>query len=546
MKKIIYVLISILILASLLLPGCDLIFPTIPPPPTTFPTTFPSPTTSPRPASGELNLYNIDPYTLDPAVAGEATSHQYIVQIYSGLVRLDDTLKVTPDIAESWQLSNGNKTYTFKLKKGVRFQNGREVKAADFKYSWERAANPDTGSTTAKTYLGDIVGVNEMLAGTAAEISGVKVIDDYTLEVTIDVPKSYFLGKVSYPTFYVVDRANVESGANWWRKPNGTGPFKLAQWNQQQLVRLERNDYYYGEQAKIKAVNFLLYAGVPMNLYEEGQIDVTGVSTSNLDAVTDKAGEFYDQLQISQELSFYYFGFNHTKPPFDDVNIRRAFAMAIDKDKVVSLVFRDMVQKADGVIPPAMPGFNKNLIGLDFDVAKAKELIKASKYGDVSKLPLITITTSGEGGYISSYMSAIIDQWRQNLGVEVQVRQMEPERFSYFIKQEKDEMFDFGWIADYPHPQDFVDILFGSGGENNIGEFSNKEADALIDQANAETDAEKSFVLYQQAEQMLVDDAACIPIMFGENYLLVKPYVKGYKVNPLGYARLNAVIVESH
>ncbi len=541
MKRITYILLSALILAGLLLAGCELIFET-----TTPPSTISSPTSPPLPASGVLNLANIDPITLDPGVAGESTSHQYIVQIYSGLVRLDDSLKPVPDIAESWQLSNGNKTYTFKLRRGVRFQDGREVKAADFKYSWERAAKPATGSKTASTYLGDIVGVSDVLAGKAANISGVKVIDDYTLEVTIDAPKSYFLGKMSYPTFYVVDRANVESGGNWWRKPNGTGPFKLKQWDQNKLVVLERNDYYYGEPAKIKAVNYLLYAGVPMNLYETGEIDVTGVGTSYIDSVTDPAGDYYQQLVISPELSFYYFGFNHTKPPFDDVNIRRAFSMAVDKDKVVSLVFRDMVQRADGILPPAIPGFNKSLAGLGFDVNKAKELIRTSKYGDVSRLPPITITTGGEGGLISSYMTAIIEEWRRNLGVEVEVRQLEPERFTYFVKQEKDEMFDFGWIADYPHPQDFLDVLFGSGGENNIGEYSNAEVDALMEQANTEPDTDKSFALYQQAEQKLVDDAACIPLLFGENYLLVKPYVKGYKVNPLGYARLNSVTVEPH
>lgn len=162
-----------------------------------------------------LNLFGIDPLTLDPAVSGEMTSHQYIVQLFSGLVRLDDNLEPVPDIAQRWQVSDDGRTYTFYLRNDVRFHCGREVKAEDFKYSWERACDPDTCSLTAATYPGDIVGVREVLVGKTTEISGVRVIDDYTLEVTIDAPKSYFLSKLTYPTAFVVDRANVESGGGW-------------------------------------------------------------------------------------------------------------------------------------------------------------------------------------------------------------------------------------------------------------------------------------------------------------------------------------------
>jgi len=527
MKKTLYILLSALLLCSLLITGCK--------PSLEAPTILPE---------GELNLYGIDPYTLDPAVSGEMTSHEYIMQLFGGLVRLGDNLEPAPDIAQRWEVSDDGRTYTFYLRKDVRFHDGREVKAGDFKYSWERACDPDTRSQTAATYLGDIVGVGDVLSGRSEEIGGVRVIDDYTLQVTIDAPKSFFLSKLTYPTAFVVDRADVESGREWWRKPNGTGPFKLSQWDKNNLLVLERNELYYGELAKVSLVVFQLWGGVPMNMYETGEIDVTDVSLSYIDKVTDKSGPFYQELAIVPELSFFYIGFNHSKPPFDDVNIRRAFSQAIDKDKLVSLVFRDMVQRADGILPPGMPGFNENLPGLNYDVNKAKELIKASKYGDVSNLPPITITTAGWGGAISQDLEAIIHQWRQNLGVEVEVRQLEPERFFYYLKQEKDEMFDIGWVADYPHPQDFLDILFHTGVENNYGEYSNPEVDALLERAGVEVNSERSLALYQQAEQKMVEDAACLPLWFGENYILVKPYVQGYALNPLGFAILNKVSIE--
>lgn len=530
MKKILYTLVSVVLLGSILLAGCQ------------------APQKAPAPA-GEgtvLNLYNIDPLTLDPAVSGEVTSHQYITQLFGGLVRLDDNLEPAPDIAREWEVSDDGRTYTFSLRRDVRFHDGREVKAEDFKYSWERASAPATGSMTAATYLGDIVGVAEVLAGGTKEISGVRVVDDYTLQVTIDAPKSYFLAKLTYPTAYVVDRANVESGANWWHNPNGTGPFKLKQWDENSLFVLERNELYYGDLARVNSIVFHLLAGVPMNLYETGEIDVTGVGLGYIDKVTDKAGAFYRELEVVPELSFFYIGFNATRPPFDDADIRRAFSMAVDKDKLASLVFRDMVQRADGILPPGMPGFNEELKGLKYDVKRAKELIAASKYGDVSNLPPITITTSGWGGLISSELEAIIEEWRRNLGVEVKVRQLEPLRFLYNLREEKDEMFMIGWVADYPHPQNFLEILFYSGVDNNYGEYSNPEVDALLKRAGVELESEVSLGLYQQAEQKLVEDAAALPLWFGKNYILVKPYVNGYDLNPMGLAMFNKVSVEPH
>ena len=437
-----------------------------------------------------LTLYGVDPPTLDPAVSGDTTSHEYIIQIYSGLLRLGDDLEPVADIAREWQISEDGKTYTFSLRDDVRFHDGREVKAGDFKYSWERACHPATGSLTASTYLGDIVGVSEVLAGKAEEISGVKVIDDHTLEVTIDAPKSYFLAKLTYPTSFVVDRNNVSSGGEWWRRPNGTGPFKLKQWQNNTLLILGRNELYYGKQAQVNLVVFQLYSGVPMHMYEKSEIDVTGVSMYYIDKVTDERGPFYQDLMVTPELSFFYIGFNTNKPPFDDALIRRAFTHAVDKEKLASLVFRDMVEPASGILPPGIPGYNDSLEGLEYDIELARELIARSQYGDVANLPPITITTSGEGGGISSDLEAIIYQWQQNLGVEVEVRQLESKRFLYHINEEADEMFFYGWIADYPHPQDFLDVLFHTGAANNNGGYSNPEVDALLDMANIEMDDE--------------------------------------------------------
>jgi oligopeptide transport system substrate-binding protein len=531
MKKSLYIILSLILAFSLLITSCR-----------SAPEVTPSTVTQ----GGVLNLYGIDPLTLDPGISGDATSHQYVLLLFSGLVRLNNNLEPVPDIAQQWQISDDGRTYTFHLRQDVRFHDGREVKAQDFEYSWQRACDPDTGSLTVASYLGDIVGVEQVIAGESKGISGVTVIDDYTLRVTINAPKSYFLSKLTYPTAFVLDKANIETGENWWHNPNGTGPFKLEEWEENTLLILKKNELYYGKTANINSVVFQLWGGVPMNMYETGKIDITSVYLHYIDKAADKAGSFYRELSVIPELSFFYIGFNTTKPPFNDVNIRRAFSQAVDKVKLASLVFKDMVQPADGILPPGIPGFNKDLIGLNYDPNRSKELIAASKYGDSSRLPPITITTSGEGGLISPELEAIVYEWRQNLGVEVKVRQLEPQRFIYHLMQEKDGMFYFGWIADYPHPQNFLEVLFRSGADNNAGEYSNPEIDALLEMANLELDSNLSLGIYQLAEQKLVDDVACLPLWFGKNYILVKTYVKDYNLNPLGLAMLNDVSIEPH
>ena len=493
---------------------------------------------------GVLNLWDTGPLTLDPAISADMSSHTYVTQIFSGLVRLDGELNMVPDIAESWEKSADGKTYTFHLRQGVKFHDGREVRAADFKYSWERACDPDTGSGTAVTYLGDIVGAKDMLAGEVGGISGVVAIGEYTLEVTIDAPKAYFLNKLAYPTAFVVDRDNVESGQSWWQDPNGTGPFKLKEWRPGQQLILERNQIYYGELAKSEQIVFRFLAFSPMALYETEWIDIAPVSVNYIDQVSDETNPLHQELAVAPELSLYYIGFNTARPPFDDVNIRRAFCLAVNKEHIAKVILRDMINEADGILPPGMPGYDETLEGLAYSVEQAKELIAASKYGDVSNLPPITLTVDGYGNSIPAYLGAIIQQWQENLGVEVSVRQLETENFLYDLKQEKDEMFMLGWVADYPDPHNFLDILFYTGSENNIFEYSNPTLDALLDQAAIEQNGAVRLAKYQQAEQMVVDDAPCLPLFHGTNYVVVRWYVKGYELGPLGIPDLSKVYID--
>jgi len=335
----------------------------------------------------------------------------------------------------------------------------------------------------------------------------------------------------------------VESGGDWWREPDGTGPFKLKEWKAGQWLILERSQIYYGELAQLEQVVYFL-SGVPMTLYETEQIDVVSVHSAYIDLVSDETGQFYPELAITPELSLYHIGFNTAQPPFDDVNVRRAFCHAVDKESIARVILRDMVDEADGILPPGMPGYNEALVGLDYDVEKAIELIADSRYGDASNLPPITLTVEGYGNNIPSYLGAIIQEWQQNLGVEISVRQLEPEDLIYNLKQEKDEMFAMGWVADYPDPHNFLDILFYTGSEVNISEYSNPTLDALLDQAAIEQDEAVRLAMYQQAEQLVVDEAPCLPMFHGTNYILVEPYVKGYELSPQAIPDLSKVYID--
>lgn len=491
-----------------------------------------------------LNLSDSGPITLDPAVSSELSSHAYIMQLFSGLVALDNDLKPVPDIAERWQKSQDGKSYTFFLRKGSKFHDGKEVTAQDFKFSWERACNPKTESQTAAMYLNDIVGVNDVIEGKATEIRGVEIIDNYTIKVNIDAPKAYFLAKLSYPTAFVVDKTNVAQGGKWWHKPNGTGPFKLKEWQEGQILVLESNKLYYRQPSILNRVDFHLLSGTPMELYEMGKIDVAQVYTDYIERASDKKGPFYKELNIFPELSLYYIGFNVQKPPFDDINIRNAFCHAVNKERVIKITMKGSVANAKGIIPPGMPGHNDKLPGIEYNVAKAKSLIASSKYKSVAQLPPITITTSGWGGDISTSLGAIIQDWRENLGVEVTVRQIEPEAFLYYLRREADEMFMLGWVADYPDPQNFLDNLFHTGASYNTGNYSNTIVNKLLDQAAIESDDSTRINLYHQAEQTILTEAACFPLWYNTSYILTKPYVKNFKLNPMGIPELRQVYLE--
>ena len=490
----------------------------------------------------------VDPPTLDPHITTDATSARIIVEVFGGLVTIDPNLDIVPDLAESWDISGDGRVYTFHLRPDAVFHDGSPVTAQDVQWSLERATNPLTESPVADQYLGDIIGVEEKLAGDALSISGVNVIDDRTVEIAIDEAKSYFLAKLTYPTGFVLDQENVEANPrNWFRKPNGTGPFRLAEYQVGETLRLSRNENYHLGAPKLEEVEFILSGGTQLLMYENDEIHIAGVSLADLDRFSDPNNELYPDLRTAPaSFSVNYIGLNVNEPPLDDVKVRQALNLAIDKQEIASIVLGDLVEPADGILPPNFPGYDESVSGYEFDPVRAKQLLEESKYGnDLANIPPITITTPGSfGANVSLDMEVVLQMWKRHLGITAEFQQTEFATFLKDLHKGRFQMFDIGWIADYPDPENFLDILFHSESSNNHTHYSNPEVDALLMKARVETDETARYALYNQAEQKILDDAPWVPLWFdGESKLLVKPNVHDYLLPPLIIPKLRYVYI---
>lgn len=489
-----------------------------------------------------------DPPTLDPHQASDTTSAGIIIELFSGLVRLNPDLKIEPDLAESWEISNGGRTYTFKLREGLKFSNGKPIYATDFKWSFERAAHPETESTVAELYLGDIVGVQAIVDGDATEASGIEVIDDRTLRITIDEPKPYFLAKLTYPTAFVLDRENVESGGDGWTdNPVGTGPFVLEDYRVGERIVFARNENYNRRKAYLDKVLFNLSGGVAMAMYENDEIDITGVGLADLERVTDVTEPLNaDLILVPPGFSISYVGFNVNEPPFDDMKFRQALNYAVDKELIADQVFFNLVKAAYGILPPDFPGHSDNIAGLHYDGDKARQLLAESKYADPETRPRIELTIPGTGGSPSITVEVVASMWEKELGVETDIVQVEWATYLQDLNRERLQAFGgLGWQADYPDPQDFLDILFYSDSPGNHGQYSNSEVDTYVREARTEPDPRRRIDLYNKAEQIIITEAAWLPLWFDtEGMALVKPHIKGYRFTPIIVPKLENVYIE--
>ena len=487
-----------------------------------------------------IMLIGGQPQTLDPAktLGGPdgALGH-----IFSGLVMLDTDLQVQPDLAAGWEVSEDGLLYTFYLNPNAAFHDGRPLTAQDVVYSWKRAADPQTGSDTVLTYLGNIAGVREKVAGETAEDEGLQVIDDHTFSARLVEPDVTFLAKLAYPVAFVVDRQNV-SEPDWEHHPNGSGPFRLQTWQDDDLIILERNDSYYRDLARVSHVAYDLGPGLPLSKYETGQIDLVGISSSTLERVQDPNSELHNDLRTVVTMCTSTIGLNNELPPFDDARVRQAFNYALDKGRLIETFSGGNALVANGPLPPGMPGYG----GLDgesypFDVEKARSLLAEAGYEDPADMGTLLFTTQGYGD-IGPYIAAVITLWQEALGVTIEPVLLDP--FTYYDELYAGNVghfFSSGWCADYPDPQNFLEVLYHTGSEQNLSRFSDQGIDTLLDEARVEQDVSRRLALYQEAERRIVEAAPVVFIEHDISAVLVSPNLEGYELTPIGIPQWHRV-----
>lgn len=485
------------------------------------------------------------PRTLDPArtLAGP---NGPLGHIFSGLVTLDTSLQVQPDLAAGWDVSQDGLVYTFYLRPNAVFHDGRPVTADDIIFSWQRAADPDTGSDTVQTYLGDVAGVQQMIEGNADHISGLRAIDDHTLEVRLTDPIVYFLAKLAYPVAFVVDRENVRQ-SDWEHDPTGTGPFVLERWQDDEVMVLVRNENYYRAPAQIENLVYRLGPDLPLALYEEDAIDLVSIGSSTLERAQDPNSPFFDELRLGVSMCTSTIGLNNRRSPFDDVQVRQAFNYALDKELLIETFSSGNGLVATGSLPPNMPGYTGDNEGYPFDPERARRLLAEAGYSDrdedgrLTDFPTLTYTTSGYGD-VGPYVTAVITVWQDNLGVTIEPIVIDP--FTYYNELyagNVGHIFSSGWCADYPDPQNFLDVLYHTDSRQNLGGFSDSAVDALLEEARTETEVAARLALYAQAEQMIVEAAPVVFVSHGLSAVLVKPGVQGYVLTPLGVPQWHRV-----
>ena len=483
-----------------------------------------------------------EPFSMDPAVINDVTSSTFVDAVFRGLVHLDSDLTVVPDLAESWEVDEAGVVYTFTLRDGITFHDGRPITAHDFKWSIERATSLEPESYSVPLYLGDIVGVQEKLAGEANEVAGYEALDDRTVRITIDAPKAYFLAKLTYPSGHVVDRLTVESGGEeWWREPiNGSGPYVLERWDEEEVVILKRfegfHDAYPGPEYVISPVVPIAGASA-FDMYRTEAWDVLTIAPATVELVRFDAELFPQMREYEQPISAYV-QFDTTRPPFNDAQVRRAFAMAVDTTALIDEVYGGNATPATGLLPPGFPAFNDSLSGIPFDPEGARDLLASTLDTDSME---ILFTATDRDGEPSALVQFLLDSWTEVLGIEVAPHLLDPDAYYY----EGDELWEhlrvFGWVADYPDPENFLDLLFHS--ESAYSRFTSGEYDALVEKARTEVDQTTRFSLYEQAEEILVDTVVMIPLLHFSDYALVRPHILDFEFNQLGGPRLSSVVI---
>ncbi|MGN7414252.1 peptide ABC transporter substrate-binding protein [Paenibacillus sp. SAF-068] len=500
----------------------------------------------------KINL-SAEPPTLDPAQAKDSQTNTVLKFLYEGLVRIDADGKEQAGVAKDWTISEDGLKYVFNLNPEAKWSNGDAITAEDFVRSWERALKPETASPYAYQlyYIKGAEGYNlskdETYKGTkVTDFSqvGVKATDEHTLEVTLENPTPYFLGLTAFYTYYPV-HASADTNDKFFTDYKNmivNGPFVMDQYSKGQKIVVKKNDgYHAAADIKLAQIDMSLTnsSASELQAYKSGQLDYTGAPNGEIpsDQIPSVKAELPDEFKATGIASTYYYQFNVNEAPFNNVKIRKAFAMAIQRQLIVDKVTQGGQIPAFGFVPPGIRGENGEFRDEHKDdyftenVEEAKALLaEGMKEEGYTTLPAVTLIYNTSDGHAKIAL-AVADMWKQNLGVDVKTENQE---WGVFLENRQNQNFQVaraGWSADYNDPYNFLE-MWTTGNTNNDSKFSNEQYDKDVKDTVKSADPAARMAAFADAEKILIqDEMGVMPIYYYTNVSLTKPYLKGVQLD---------------
>ena len=474
-----------------------------------------------------------EPPALDPAKQVDHVSIVPMMNLNEGLMKLDKDMKPVPGLAESYEVNSDATEYVFKLRKGVKWSDGKELTAADFEYAWKRMLDPKTAAEYSY-FLYDLKNAEEYNTGKikSADSVGVKATDKYTLKVSLRAPASYWLNIPAFVVTYPVRKDAVEKHGDLWTEAGNflsVGPYVLKEWQHDTKLVLERNENYYGKKPSIRKVTMLIITedATAVSLYESGKLDFLRKIPGQDAEKFEKQGK----LHRVPYLRGYYYAFNTAKKPFDDPRVRKAFAHSVNRD-VFPKILKGGQLPVSSWIPKGMLAFNPD-IGIKHDPEKAKALLKEAGYPNGMGFPRVDMAFDSRD-FNKPVAEALQAMWKSTLGVNIDVVSMEWKVYLNQMREDANGVYRLGWGADFPDPHNFMDLFMSTSG-NNYTRWDNKKYDSLIKKASQEMDRDKRVTIYNEAQKLLLEkDAVMIPLFNETLNYLVSDRVQEHFLNPMG------------
>lgn len=476
-----------------------------------------------------------DPQSLEPGRISDVYSRSVAQQIFDGLVQFDHTLAIVPALAQFWKASRDGLTWTFVLRKGVKFHHGREVTAEDVVYSFSRILDPRTRSGAADLFMG-IKGAAEFRAGRASRVAGLSAVDPHTVQVVLTDAQVPFVAVLAVGHAKILPKDVAErEGESFGLQPIGTGPFKFVRWERGKEIVLAANPDYFEGPPRLSSVVYRIYPGESWeSTYDEfkkGNLEDAPVPTRNYrEVIRDKSHHYVKRPMISVR----FYGLNTRIKPLDDRRVRQALLHAINREAVIEEAFQGRFTPARGILPPGTQGFNPRLRSYLYDPHRARELLIEAGYPGGRGLPALAIWSSVKLEALAQEFE-MVRRDLQAVGIRLEVHYLTDwPQFSRMLDERRLPVFLYAWYADVPDPDNFLAKLFHSRSPRNFFAYANPAVDELLVQARAERDLERRVEFYRRAEQMIVDDAPLIPFYHHTYERVFQPYVRSVEVNGLG------------